>query len=57
MADDFAGFDVKPGQSTALVKIVDDTPAPSGPVPPKPPVGWDKMSYSIAREARKKKHG
>ena len=53
MANDFAGLTVKPGESTDIIKTVDNTPAPPKPEPPKPPQDWDKMSYKDARKARK----
>ncbi len=56
MADEkWAGISVKPGESTDVFKAVDNTPAPKSPEAPKPPEGWDKTSYSLAREARKGK--
>jgi len=55
MANDFAGLVVKPGENTDLVKVENDIPAPPKPEPPKPPAGWDKPTYQIARQARKKK--
>lgn len=53
---DFAGVTVEPGESTDVVKAVDNTPAPPKPEAPKPPVGWDKTSYSHARQARKEQN-
>lgn len=53
MANDFAGLTVKPGESTDIVKAVDNTPPPPKPDAPKPPEGWDKMSYKAVRRARK----
>lgn len=55
MANEFAGLVVKPGESTDIVKTVDNTPAPKTPEPPKPPVDWDKPSYRAAHSARKEK--
>jgi hypothetical protein len=55
MPNDFAGLNVKPGESTDIVKTVDHTPAPDKPMPPKPPAGWDKISYHMARAMRKDK--
>jgi hypothetical protein len=42
--------------SDPLLKVVDETPAPKAPEPPKPPVGWDAKtppSYKMAHDARK----
>lgn len=52
---EFAGMITKPGESTDLVKVEDNTPAPSKPVTPKPPEGWDakSASYQMAHQARK----
>jgi hypothetical protein len=55
MPDNFAGVVVHPGENPDLIKTVDTTPAPDKPVTPKAPPGWDKMSYSAARAARKGK--
>jgi len=53
---DFAGMITKPGESTDLVRVEDNTPAPDKPTTPKPPTGWDtkSASYKMAHEARTK---
>jgi hypothetical protein len=51
--DNFAGLIVKPGENTDLIKTIDTTPAPDKPTPPKPPAGWDRLSYKAVRAARK----
>ena len=54
MPNDFGGLVVKPGENTDLVKVENDVPAPPKPKPPKPPVGWDKPTYKMAYQERKK---
>jgi hypothetical protein len=53
MANEFGGLMPKKGENTDIIKTVDTTPVPDKPAPPKPPAGWDKLSYGIARAARK----
>jgi hypothetical protein len=53
---EFSGVVDKPGESTDLIKVEDNTPPPPKPDAPKPPTGWDtkSASYRMAHEARKR---